>query len=172
MKRSFCLALCALMLMMAFGAGTVLAATDEAKSETKSEIKAMLDAHDKAMAEKDINAVLKSFSDTDPVLMGTGPGELWVGKEEIKDAYSHFFKDFDKGKTKRECPFVMGGTKEDIAWVTAVCSYTEQRGKDETGFMLNVSAVLVKEKTGWKFQTFHFSNVVGADQMTETAQKE
>jgi hypothetical protein len=30
-------------------------------------------------------------------------------------------------------------------------------------YALNVSAVLKKEKDGWKFQTLHFSNLTGGD---------
>ena len=31
-------------------------------------------------------------------IMGTAPGEIWVGPEDIKVAYEHFFEGFDKGE--------------------------------------------------------------------------
>ena len=42
--------------------------------------------------------------------MGSGPGEMWVGPEEIKDAYEHFFQGYDKGQQEFEYKFKHANT--------------------------------------------------------------
>jgi len=37
-------------------------------------------------------------------IMGSGPGEIWSGPDEIKVAYQHFFDGFDKGEQKIRIP--------------------------------------------------------------------
>src|SRR4051794_37076290 len=60
-------------------------------------IRAVLKAHDDAMTNHNLEGVLAVLSPK-AVIMGTGPGEVWSGAEEIKDAYKHFFEGFDKGE--------------------------------------------------------------------------
>ncbi len=58
------------------------------------EVKATLAKHDKALNDKNIEAVMSTFS-TNPqtVLLGTGEGERFVGQQAIKEAYTEIFKD-------------------------------------------------------------------------------
>jgi ketosteroid isomerase-like protein len=62
-------------------------------------IRALLKAHDKAMMNHDLKGVMALLTEK-AAIMGTGPGEVWVGPEEIKAAYEHFFEGFDKGQQK------------------------------------------------------------------------
>src|SRR6202047_5597247 len=64
-------------------------------------IRALLKAHDEAFTNQDLNGVLACFTETAAV-MGSGPGEIWSGQDEIKEAYEHFFRGFAKGKTTFE----------------------------------------------------------------------
>lgn len=40
---------------------------------------------------------------TNIVVLGTGPGERWSGKDEIRSADAEIIKDFDKGTATRDC---------------------------------------------------------------------
>lgn len=60
-------------------------------------IRSLLKAHDEAMTNHDPKGVMVCFTEK-AAIMGTGPGEIWVGPDEIKVAYEHFFEGFDKGQ--------------------------------------------------------------------------
>ena len=54
-------------------------------------------------------------------IMGTGPGEISVGPEDIKVAYEHFFEGFDKGEQNFEYQFKIGGVGTDMgSWRPAM----------------------------------------------------
>ena len=131
----------------------------------KEEVKAVLNQHDEAMGKQDLKALLSLYAD-DPTIamMGTGPGEFWKGKTEVETAYKEFLKDFKAGSLKHQCPDTSGGHQGDVAWLVASCNMqdTAPDGKARN-YVLNVSAVLKKEKGGWKFQTLHFSNLTSGD---------
>ncbi len=74
-----------------------LQAEEAAKTNPEVEkIRSLLKAHDEAMTNHDIDGVMKCLTEK-AAIMGTGPGEFYVGPEEIKVAYEHFFEGFDKG---------------------------------------------------------------------------
>ena len=131
----------------------------------KEEVKAVLNQHDEAMDKQDLKALLSLYAD-DPTIamMGTGPGEFWKGKAEIETAYQEFLKDFKAGSLKHQCPDTSGGHKGDVAWLVASCNMRDMTPEGKAReYALNVSAVLIKGKGGWKFQTLHFSNLTGGD---------
>ncbi len=127
----------------------------------KEEVKAVLNQHDEAMGKQDLKTLLSLYAD-DPTIamMGTGPGEFWKGKTEVETAYKEFLKDFKAGSLKHQCPDTSGGHFGDVAWLVASCNMQDitPDGKARD-YVLNVSAVLKKEKGSWKFQTLHFSNL-------------
>lgn len=92
------------------------------------------------------------------VVMGTGPGELWVGSTEIADAYRHFFEDFDAGTVQRECSTVFSDISGDVGWISATCNYKDLKGDQARSFALNVTAVLQEQAGAWTLRTMHFSN--------------
>jgi uncharacterized protein (TIGR02246 family) len=143
----------------------VWAAQPPATDPVKEEVKAVLNQHDEAMDKQDTKALLALYAD-DPTIamMGTGPGEFWKGKAEVETAYKEFLKDFKAGSLKHACPDTSGGHYGDVAWLVASCNMQDitPEGKARE-YALNVSAVLKKEKDGWKFQTLHFSNLTSGD---------
>ena len=133
--------------------------------KVKEEVKAVLNQHDEAMDKQDLKALLALYAD-DPTIamMGTGPGEFWKGKAEVKTAYQEFLKDFKAGSLKHACSDTSGGHQGDVAWLVASCNMEDTAlDGQKREYVLNVSAVLKKEKDGWKFQTLHFSNLTGGD---------
>ena len=95
------------------------------------------------------------------VVMGTGPGEVWVGSAQIEDAYKHFFADFDAGTVKRTCPWEVGEISGDVGWINATCDYHDSLKEKPRSFALNVSVVLEKHDGAWKIRAMHFSNLIG-----------
>jgi len=58
------------------------------------QIRALLKAHDEAFTNQDLKGVMACLTDN-AAIMGSGPGEIWSGPDEIKGAYEHFFEGFD-----------------------------------------------------------------------------
>ncbi len=123
-------------------------------------VKEAIQKHDEALNKQDLAALMATYaSNPDIVLMGTGPGEVWVGKQNIEETYKHFFKDFKAGSLKHDCPWSLGNQQDNVAWFAASCQMQDIGTKGKRSYVLNLSAMLVLEQTGWKFQMMHFSNL-------------
>jgi len=133
--------------------------------ETRKGVRALLDKHDAAMTGHDLQAVMDAYvQGPQTVVMGTGPGEMWVGPEEIRDAYTHFFEDYEKGGQNFQYSTVTAGTRGGVAWVSAMGNVVLVKGGQKREVPMNVSAVMVRiKKDGeWRIQQMHFSTLVGA----------
>jgi len=167
MKKS---AVTALALAISVGAGTALAEVEQA---TIDSVKSLWEEQHKALDAHDIDGVLATYVDSDDVmLMGTGPGEQWVGKAEITDAYKHFMEGFDAHTMEVKCGDGVGTTRGDVAWFTGVCSFTDKKADQSRNFVANISAVVVKDGNAWRFHTMHFSQLIGCDQAGAQASSE
>lgn len=134
-------------------------------AKVSDELRATLRQHHEALNQHDLKALLALYADTaDVALMGTGPGEFWKGIAAVEDTYQHYFETFKAGSLSNECPEVIGVEEGNNAWLMASCIMkdTDPAGQPRE-FGLNISAVLKKEKAGWRFQALHFSNLVGED---------
>lgn len=169
--------LCATLLLIAAGtacqsSGTNrLAATEtsnanassgaKAAKPTVDEIRAVLQAHDKALNDKNLDAVMATFS-TDPktVVLGTGTEERWVGPQEIRGAYTEMFKDYDPGTLTTDCNWKDGGADDGgtMAWLAATCNAKDSFQRKPREYKLNVSATVAKQDGQWKFVMLHMSN--------------
>ncbi len=94
-------------------------------------------------------------------IMGTGPGEFWVGPEEIKIAYEHFFETFDKGAQVFEYQFRTGGVGTDMGWLMASGNVTAKKDGKEFAFPLNISLTVAKKSEEWRIAAMHFSTLTG-----------
>jgi uncharacterized protein (TIGR02246 family) len=153
---------------LAVAAVLIAAATDDPfapkDEQVLEEIKALLDQHDKAFTAHDIKGVLATYAPGKrTVLMGTGPGEHWAGEEEIKDAYEHFFQDFDPGKQDFKYDWRRGGIQGDAAWLLATGLISMEKGDAKMEFVMNISATMIKHDGKWRFVSVHFSNLTGPD---------
>ena len=131
------------------------------KVQASEELRAVVRQHHDALNKQDLKALMALYADSPNVaLMGTGPGEFWKGKAAIEEAYKHYFETFKAGSLKHDCPDVSGSEDGNNAWVMASC---DMQDSDSSGqpreFGFNVSAVLKKEKDGWRVQALHTSNV-------------
>jgi ketosteroid isomerase-like protein len=124
-----------------------------------SDLRAVFEAHEKALNSHDLQGVMKVYAPGDKtVVMGTEPAERWVGSAQIEDAYKHFFADFDAGTIHRECPWLESGVSGDLGWVVANCEYKDSLKDKPRAYALNVSVVLEKLDGAWKLRAMHFSN--------------
>jgi uncharacterized protein (TIGR02246 family) len=125
-----------------------------------AKIRALLKAHDDAMTNHDLSGVMKCLTDN-AAIMGTGPGEFWVGPEEIKIAYEHFFETFDKGEQDFQYQFRVGGVGTDMGWLMASGNVIAKKDGKEFTFPMNISLTVAKKSDEWRIAALHFSTLTG-----------
>src|SRR5262245_5944474 len=116
-----CLGRWALVLtVFAMVAPVCLAQAQGGKAETG--VSDLLKKHDDAMNQQNLEGVIALFAPgPKTVVIGTGPGERYQGREEIKTAYTEFFKDFDKGTLVHESYWKEGGGSATVRRGEAMC---------------------------------------------------
>ena len=146
-------------------AGDAIVAAGAAASEeaqTKEDIRAVLAAYTEAFEAKNIDGVMACFADSDQtVVMGTGPGEIWVGKESIRSAHMAFMASAEKEKSNRT--LVGSGVDGNTAWLAGYLEAVQTLESGEMAFQLNLSLVLTKQEGEWRILCMHFSNLVGPE---------
>ena len=146
---------------MAMAVPTGQAEESKEASPEVEKIRALLKAHDEAMTSHDLKGVMACFAEK-AAIMGTGPGEIWVGPDEIKVAYEHFFEGFDKGEQNFEYQFKIGGVTADMGWLMASGNITGKKGGKDFGFPINISLTVAKNGGNWQVAAMHFSTLTGA----------
>src|SRR3984893_5678889 len=101
-------------------------------------IRALLKAHDEAFTNHNLEGVMACLTEK-AAIMGTGPGEIWSGPDEIKVAYEHFFQGFDKGEQKFDYQFRMGGLTSEMGWLMTAGNVNAKKDGKEFAFPLNLS---------------------------------
>jgi uncharacterized protein (TIGR02246 family) len=129
----------------------------DATAGPQAEVQAAIAAYSRAISEKDIDACLAAYAPgPNSLMLGTGPGERWVGPEEIRSAHEEFFKDFDTETSKPTWRMVQ--VSGDIAWMAGMSEVVDYDKNVKNEFFLNVSGVLQKIDGKWRIVQFHFSN--------------
>jgi ketosteroid isomerase-like protein len=132
-----------------------------AAEDATAPLRAVFEAHEKAFNAHDLDGVMGLWAPgAASVAMGTGPGERWVGSAAIRDAYQHFFADFDAGTLKRHCTWELPGVSGNVGWVNATCDYEDQLKDAKRSYSLNISVVLQNLGGHWKLRAMHASNLV------------
>lgn len=158
MKRT---TLATLALTVSLGTQPLLAEDDQTTSEA---VKQLWQAQQQALDAHDLAGVMQTFADgEDIMLMGTGPGEHWVGQAEIEDAFKHFMGGFDPNTMKAKCKEGVGHARDDVAWFTEVCHFRDRKDGKTRKFVANLSGVVIKQDDDWRFHSMHYSQVIGAD---------
>ena len=137
------------------------AARTEVKKPTVDEIREVLAAHDKALNDKNLDAIMATFSsDPTTVVLGTGTEERWMGPQEIRAAYTEIIKDYDPGTFDAKCDWKTGGSNDsaDMAWLAASCDCKDSLKGKARAYKLNVSGTLSKQDNKWRFVSLHMSN--------------
>lgn len=137
----------------------------QGESKAMAEVKAVIEKHNQAFNMQDLKGVMTLYaSDSNTVLMGTGPGETYVGDEGISGAYNQFFNRFKPGMLSFKYDWVAAGSKGSFAWfaVTTTMSGTVNNEHKERAF--NMSGLLQKEKGKWRIVNMHFSRLGAEEQ--------
>lgn len=127
-------------------------------------VKAVVEQHNKALNAQDLKGVMTTYSsESNSVLMGTGPGETYLGDEAIGGAYDQIFTRFEANTLSFKYDWITAVSKGNFAWfaVTVSIEGTVKNEKKERVF--NMSGTLQKEKGKWKIVAMHFSRL-GAEQ--------
>ena len=135
------------------------------QSKLDAEVKALLEQHDKALNAQDLKGIMNTYaSDPNIVLMGTGPGEAYVGEEAIGSAYNQFFTRFKANALHFKYDWISVGSKDNVAWfaVTVTVQATVDKKQRERAF--NISGTMEKTKGNWRFLAMHFSRLGAGDQ--------
>lgn len=132
-------------------------AKEKSKEPELAVLRDLLKSHDKAFTAHDMKGVLATLSE-DCVLMGTAPGELWIGHDEISGAYEHFFEGFDKGEQSFEHVWHDGNIGPAGAWFMAMSKVTVTKDGEKSEFGLNLSLTCEKHDNKWLIRAMHFSN--------------
>ena len=147
-------------------APSVKAQAPKADNPELDEIRALLKAHDDAMTNHDLKGVLATMTEK-TAIMGTGPGEIWSGPEEIKVAYEHFFEGFDKGEQNFQYQFHVGGLGSDMGWLMTSGDIKGKKGGKAFEFPINVSLTVAKADGKWRIASMHFSNLTSGEPAPE-----
>ena len=135
-------------------------AEEQAANPELEEVRALLKARNEAMTNHDLDGVMATMTPK-AAMMGTGPGEIWSGPEEIKAAYEHFFQNFDKGHQKFDYQFRIGGLGTDMGWLMASGNVNVEKDGKAIEFPLNVSVTVTKSGGKWLIAAMHFSTLTG-----------
>ncbi len=139
---------------------TVRAEEPKAANPELEKVRAVLKAHDDAFTNHDLAGVLAVFSPK-AVIVGTGPGEVWAGTSEIKDAYGHFFEGFDKGQQDFTYYVKHGELSADMGWLAVSGEVKAKKDGKDIAFPLNVSLTVSKADGKWLISSMHFSTLTG-----------
>ncbi|GBC63641.1 hypothetical protein DENIS_4639 [Desulfonema ishimotonii] len=154
---------CLILFWMA-AAGPALAQETEKDAEktVMQEIKAVMETYKKAFKARDIDGLMALWSSRpDILLMGTGPGERYMGTEEIKHAYLRFFDNFDS--EEGNITWMKISDNGDTAWFSVMGHFTSYYKNVKNEFALNHTGVLEKHEGKWLFVMRHFSGLVSAE---------
>jgi ketosteroid isomerase-like protein len=141
---------------------TASAADAKPENPELAAVHALLKTHDEAMTNHDLKGVTATLTEK-AAIMGSGPGEMWVGPAEIKDAYEHFFQGYDKGQQEFEYKFKVGNLASDMGWLMASGNIKAKKDGKAIEFPINVSLTVAKAGGQWKIASMHFSTLTGPD---------
>jgi ketosteroid isomerase-like protein len=129
-------------------------------------IRALLDAHDAAFANHDLDGVMACLSEK-ATIMGSGPGEVWSGPDEIKAAHQHLFEGFDFGEQNFEYEFSIGEITSDRGWMMTSGNVNGKKDGKEFTFPVNLSLTVTKDGEKWLIASMHFSTLTDGTQDEE-----
>jgi uncharacterized protein (TIGR02246 family) len=157
------------------GITAAVAAAPKAEAESSEganpdlgQIRALLRTHDEAFTNHDLNGIMACLTKK-AAIMGTGPGEIWSGPDEIKVAYEHFFQGFDKGEQKFEYQFKIGGVTPEMGWLMTAGNVNGKKDGKDFSFPLNLSLTVAKKDGKWLIAAMHFSTLTGASKQGTNA---
>lgn len=134
-----------------------------------SEVRVVVERHNKALNAHDLEGVMATYSPAPgTVLLGTGPGEAYLGGEAISAAYDQFFTRFKPDGISFKNDWLSTAAKGDVAWFAMTMTMTATADQSQHRDF-NVSGVLQKSKGQWRFVSLHFSRLGAEQQVSDKA---
>ena len=164
--RAAMLALCLMFLpMLAYAQDSEVkkeaTSLEEEGGDALAGVRSILQGYITAFQAKDIDGVMAVFADApNTVMMGTGPDEIWLGKEAIRFAHLAFM-DTPEKEASKERTLVSAGASDNMAWAMGFIDVTQNLKDGENNFQVNLSMVLEKIEDQWLICSMHFSNMTG-----------
>jgi ketosteroid isomerase-like protein len=139
-------------------------------ASTNTDVKALVELHNKALNAQDIKEVMETYAD-DPniVLMGTGLGESYVGEEAIGSAYNQIFNRFDANTLNFKYDWITVGSGSNFAWFAVATNVESSLKNEKRERAFNMSGALQKVAGNWRIVSMHFSRL-GAEQQQDAEQ--
>lgn len=125
-----------------------------ADENLKSEVLAVWDKYNKCYETGDLQGMMSTLS-SDPVAIGTGPGEFWIGLKANEESLAATLKDV-KGVRMDFTKVVVGG-KGDVAWMAAECFAQVELTDKVIRTSARLSTVFLRENGQWKIHQCHLS---------------
>jgi hypothetical protein len=97
-------------------------------------------------------------------ILGTGPGEIWSGADEVRAAHQRLFEGFDKGEQGFEYEFNVGGVISDMGWMLTSGNVTGSKDGNEFTFPVNISLTVLKDSGKWLILAMHYSILEAEDE--------
>ena len=143
-----------------------VAQKDQARLD--ADVRALLEQHDKALNAQDLKGIMDTYaSDPNIVLLGTGPGEAYVGEEAIGSAYNQFFTRFKANTLNFKYDWISVGSKDNIAWFAVTVTVQAMVNNEKRERAFNISGTLEKTKGNWRFLVMHFSRLGAENQVAQ-----
>jgi len=138
---------------------------EQGESKIMAAVKTVMEQHNKAFIAQDLKGVMTLYaSDPNTFLMGTGPGEAYVGDEAIGGAYDQLFTRFEANTLSNKYDWIAAGSKGNHAWFAVTITMEATLNKEKWERAFNMSGTLLKEKGKWRILTMHFSRLGAGEQ--------
>jgi ketosteroid isomerase-like protein len=138
---------------------------EQGDSKIMAAVKTVMEQHNKAFIAQDLKGVMTLYaSDPNTFLMGTGPGEAYVGDEAIGGAYDQLFTRFEANTLSNKYDWIAAGSKGNHAWFAVTITMEATLNKEKWERAFNISGTLLKEKGKWRILTMHFSRLGAGEQ--------
>ena len=138
---------------------------EQGDSKIMAAVKTLMEQHNKAFIAQDLKGVMTLYaSDPNTFLMGTGPGEAYVGDEAIGGAYDQLFTRFEANTLSNKYDWIAAGSKGNHAWFAVTITMEATLNKEKWERAFNISGTLLKEKGKWRILTMHFSRLGAGEQ--------
>lgn len=135
-------------------------ALKEDSGKTREGVLATLRNYIRSFEAKDIDGVMAAFADSpDTVLMGTGPDEVWIGKDDIRTAHNAFMDNFEEESSEQT--IISVGADGRVAWLTGYSLVKRMESASSSTFQVNISMVLEQIENTWYIKAMHFSILTG-----------
>lgn len=157
MKKSL---LIVLLLSLALVPPCLAKGSKEGGAKIMTEIQAVIEQHNKALNAQDIKGLMTSYSsDPNNILIGTGPGESYLGDEAIGGAYNQIFSKFEANALSFKYDWIAAGNKGNVAWFAVTTTMENTIGQEKKERAFNMTGTLQKENGKWRILCMHFSRL-------------